>query len=114
MEGHNAGGRLDAPTSKCGMRKYIWGEDISLKEAECFPKVGQVGRCRCIPSVVDQRLPDPGEQAFLTFSQPTPDFSLGQCGIESEELINLGFRKASPSERLVCGNVRQRQAEILN
>ncbi len=48
----------------------------------------------------------------MTSFQPTPDFNLGQCGIESEELINLGFRKTSPSERLARGNLRQRQAEI--
>jgi hypothetical protein len=50
----------------------------------------------------------------LTFFQPTPDFSLGQCGIDRQDLIDLSLCKGCPSERLAHGDLGQRVAEILD
>ncbi|MBI2903233.1 MAG: hypothetical protein HYY12_06560 [Candidatus Methylomirabilis oxyfera] len=73
------------------MGKYICNVDVSLQVTKCLVEVGQVWRCCCIPSVVDQRFPYPAEEAFLTFLQPTPNLSLRQCGVDREDPINLSL-----------------------
>ena len=114
MESHNTGGCIDSPASKRRMREIICAVSVSLQEAKCLAKVGKVGRCCCIPPVVHQRFPYPAEHAFLTILPPTPDLSLGQCGVDRQNLIDLRLGQGCPPERLIRRNPWQRQAEILD
>ena len=114
MESHNTRGCIDSPASKRGMREIICAVNVSLQEAKCLAKIGKVGRYRCIPSVVGERFPYPAEQAFLTILPPTPDLSLGQCGVDRQNLIDLRLGQGCPPEGLIRRNPWQRRAEILD